>query len=103
MYYDTIQNDIGAERAFLEASRFNVHHPVKPERPVSAEKPPVEEEMVNEDDTSAPPAPVEGEEVVTDIPVVQGNWSILLFFPVEQAHTSIVKVMCDVLRKSKVV
>ena len=27
MYYDSIQNDIGAERAFLEANRFNVGTP----------------------------------------------------------------------------
>ena len=27
MYYDSIQNDIGAERAFLEANRLNVATP----------------------------------------------------------------------------
>ena len=27
LYYDSIQNDIGAERAFLEANRFNVATP----------------------------------------------------------------------------
>ena len=27
MYYDSIQNDIGAERAFLEANRLNIASP----------------------------------------------------------------------------
>ncbi|XP_031552846.1 cilia- and flagella-associated protein 70-like [Actinia tenebrosa] len=38
LYYDSIQNDIGAERAFLEANRLNVVHPVQTERPPSTEQ-----------------------------------------------------------------
>ena len=39
LYYDSIQNDIGAERAFLEANRLNVATPQSAERPSSAEQP----------------------------------------------------------------
>ena len=39
LYYNSIQNDIGAERAFLEANRLNVATPQSAERPSSAEQP----------------------------------------------------------------
>ena len=39
LYYDSIQNDIGAERAFLEANRLNISEPKSAEPPGTAGQP----------------------------------------------------------------
>ncbi|KAK3728400.1 hypothetical protein QZH41_017640 [Actinostola sp. cb2023] len=65
LYYDSIQNDIGAERAFLEANRFNVNHPIN--RPSSVEQTPNDPSTEQVNDGTA-----EGEGGGGgDIPVVQ--------------------------------
>jgi hypothetical protein len=71
LYYDSIQNDIGAERAFLEANRFNVIHPVQTERTPSTEQQPSVESIGHLlEDT---PTEEEVNAVPSEIPEVQGK------------------------------
>jgi len=80
LYYDTIQNDIGAERAFLEANRFNVSHPCKSDRPPSSERQEHKEdeiELVSEEGKATVPG-TEGEHVDHEVPTVQGIKQFLL-------------------------
>ena len=54
MYYDSIQNDIGAERAFLEANRLNVATPSSTELAAPVDAPVEVEGSVSETGAEEP-------------------------------------------------
>ena len=85
MYYDSIQNDIGAERAFLEANRLNVATPSSVELAGQADNPAEVDGSASETGPEEPVsegAPVTSVSEDQKLPDVHGKNVWVFFFSV---------------------
>ena len=96
MYYDSIQNDIGAERAFLEANRLNIATPSSIELAEPADIPAEVDGAVSEPGAEEPVGegvPGTGALEASRLPEVHGKFDFF-FYVRTSFHNDTYKELC---------